>query len=66
MDLIDIREQARRYLHDHPASADKLSKRLDVPYWWLVKFRSGEIKNPSVERLQRIVDFMAAERGEAA
>lgn len=66
MDLIEIREQARQYLHEHPASADKLAKRLDVPYWWLVKFRAGAIQNPSIERLQRVVDFMAAEKERAA
>ena len=66
MDIVEKREQARRFLRGHPTSAEKLAKRLDLPYWWIVKFRSGKIVNPSFERLQRVLDFMAADRSKAA
>jgi transcriptional regulator with XRE-family HTH domain len=58
MDLIETREQARQYLKNHELSRDELAKRMDVPYWWVQKFANGDITNPSIDRLQKVMDFM--------
>lgn len=33
-------------------------KETDLPYYWLKKFRSQEIKEPSVNRVQRLYEYL--------
>lgn len=61
MDVIEIREQARQFLAGHTLTAEQLATQIGVPYWWLVKFRQGVIKNCSAERLQKVLDFQTRE-----
>ena len=58
MDLVETREQARQYLKEHELSREELARRMEVPYWWVQKFANGDITNPSIDRLQRVLDFM--------
>jgi len=37
----------------------EIYKETNLPYYWLKKFRSGEIKEPSVNRVQRLYEFLA-------
>lgn len=36
-----------------------LSDAMGVPFFWLKKFSAGEIKNPSVNRVQYVFEFLA-------
>lgn len=35
-------------------------KESDLPYWWLKKFSSGEIANPSVNRVQELYEYLTS------
>ena len=37
----------------------EIYKRTGLPYYWLKKFSSGEIRDPSVNRVQRLYEFLA-------
>jgi hypothetical protein len=36
----------------------EIYKRTGLPYYWLKKFSSGEIRDPSVNRVQRLYEFL--------
>jgi len=40
----------------------EIYKETNLPYYWLKKFRSGEIKEPSVNRVQRLYEFLAGRK----
>ena len=40
----------------------EIYKKTNLPYYWLKKFSSGEIKNPSVNRVQRLYEFLAGRK----
>lgn len=37
----------------------EIYKETHLPYYWLKKFSSGEIRDPSVNRVQRLYEFLA-------
>jgi len=40
----------------------EIYKETQLPYYWLKKFRSGEIKDPSVNRVQRLYEYLAGRK----
>jgi hypothetical protein len=40
----------------------EIYKETHLPYYWLKKFSSGEIKDPSVNRVQRLYEFLAGRK----
>jgi|WetSurMetagenome_2_1015567.scaffolds.fasta_scaffold692625_2 hypothetical protein len=56
MSLFDT---TRRLLLDSPVPLLRLGKQLVIPYQWLIKFRNGEIPDPSVNRVQLIYETLA-------
>lgn len=40
----------------------EIYKETDIPYYWLKKFSSDEIKDPSVNRVQRLYEFLAGKQ----
>ena len=37
-------------------------KETDLPFYWLKKFRSQEIKEPSVNRVQRLYEYLSGRK----
>lgn len=52
---LDLLKQSGVPLHE-------IYKETHLPYYWLKKFRSGEIRNPSVNRVQPLYEFLANKR----
>ena len=40
----------------------EIYKETHLPYYWLKKFSSGEIRDPSVNRVQRLYEFLAGRK----
>jgi len=40
----------------------EIYKETHLPYYWLKKFSSGEIKDPSVNRVQRLYEYLAGRK----
>jgi hypothetical protein len=41
-------------LHQHARSLVDIHKESGVPFYWLKKFSAGEVKDPSVNRVQKL------------
>lgn len=52
---LDLLEQSRIPLPE-------IYKETHLPYYWLKKFSSGEIRDPSVNRVQRLYEFLAGRK----
>ena len=40
----------------------EIYKETHLPYYWLKKLSSGEIRDPSVNRVQRLYEFLAGRK----
>jgi hypothetical protein len=40
----------------------EIYKETHLPYYWLKKFSSGEIRDPSVNRVQRLYEYLAGKQ----
>lgn len=43
-------------------SLPKIAEDLNISYYWLRKFKSGEIKDPSVNTVQRLYEFLSGKQ----
>ena len=43
-------------------SLSKIAKKLDMSYFWLTKLTKGSIPNPSVNRIQHIVESLTSKK----
>lgn len=39
-----------------------IEKATQIPFYWLRKFTSGEIKDPSVNRVQRLYEYLSGNK----
>jgi hypothetical protein len=51
-------DETRKLLIDAPLPLMRLGKQLCIPYQWLIKFRNGEIPDPSVNRVQLLYETL--------
>lgn len=49
-------------LKESGATLPEIYKETHLPYYWLKKFSSGEIRDPSVNRVQRLYEFLSGKR----
>lgn len=51
-----LHREALEYVVLHPASSHQLARELGLSQSWVTKFRRGEIENPGIMTLQRILE----------
>jgi len=51
-----------RMLLEHDGPLSEIYRDSGLPFYWLVKFRRGLIKDPSVNRVQRLYEFLTKQR----
>jgi hypothetical protein len=51
-------ERTRELLKTDPRGILDIHKASNVPFYWLRKFQGGEIKDPGVNRVQRLYEFL--------
>lgn len=51
-----------KLLKEHQLSLPEIYKETSLPYYWLKKFSSEEIQDPSVNRVQALYEFLAARK----
>ena len=56
-----LQDITMKLLLDTAISVRRISIELRVPYIWLIKFRDGKIKDPSVNRVQALYEFLKGE-----
>lgn len=49
-------------LKDDKRSLVKIYDETGIPFYWLKKFRNGEIKNPSVNRVQALYEHLTGSK----
>lgn len=59
MSSASLMEITRQMLKDSQKSLPEIYKESGIPFYWLRKFASGEIKNPSVNRVQRLYEYLS-------
>lgn len=59
MSSASLMEITRQMLKDSKKSLPEIYKESGIPFYWLRKFASGEIKNPSVNRVQRLYEYLS-------
>lgn len=52
-------EQTLKLLLESEISIQELADKSELPYDWLISVRYDRIKNPSVNRIQRLYEFLA-------
>lgn len=52
--------RTRQLLRDDPRSLHDVAVQSQTPFYWLRKFHTGEIKDPGVNRVQRLYEFLTA------
>lgn len=62
MDIANLREDVRSYLANHELSQELLARELDVSYSWLNKFCLGQFDNVRIQRLERLIQWVADDR----
>lgn len=55
-------ERARAFVRDHHLSRGELALRLQLPYWWVQKFATGQIQNGDPDRIDAILTYASKER----
>lgn len=55
---MSLYEVTRKLLWNAPVPMMRIGKQLAIPYQWLVKFRNGDIPDPSVNRIQLIYETL--------
>ncbi len=54
--------RTRELLHNCGKSLVDVHKSSGLPFYWLRKFSSGEIKEPSANRVQRLYEHLAGRK----
>ncbi len=55
-------ERTYALLDESDISLPELFKQTGVPFYWLRKFKQREVKHPSVNRVQRLYEFLSGRR----
>jgi len=55
-----VLERVLRQLQLHKGQWERISRDVDVPYSWLTKLAYGKIKNPGVERIEKLDSYFRA------
>jgi len=53
-----LMQASRKLLGDHELDFVGVTLATGIPYHWLSKFSAGEFKNPSVNRVQCLYEFL--------
>lgn len=40
-------------------STNEVAAQADVPFYWLRKFRTGEIRSPGADKVQKLYEFLS-------
>jgi hypothetical protein len=51
--------ETRRLMKADKRTTRMISQLTGMPFYWLKKFRAGEIDNPSVNRMQHLYEFIS-------
>jgi len=52
-------QETLRMLREQKTSVLEVHKATGIPFYWLVKFKAGAYKNPSVNRTQYLYEFLS-------
>jgi hypothetical protein len=59
---LSLMSKTLELLHADSRGLAVISVTADVPYHWLEQFRRGIIKNPSVNRVQALYEFLSGRK----
>lgn len=54
-----LHQKALELLKGSPQALPDIARDSELPYYWLKKFSSGEVKDPSVNRVQKLYEYLA-------
>lgn len=57
-----LMHRTQRMLIDHKLSCLEVFEETGINYHWLKKFENGDFKNPSVNRVQSLYEFLAGKK----
>jgi hypothetical protein len=55
-------QETLKLLKDNNESLLDIHKEANLPYFWLKKFKAGEIKDPSVNRVQSLYEYLTGKK----
>lgn len=53
-------DETLRLLHLYKKPLLELSKEADLPLYWLRKLKEGSIRDPSVNRIQKLYEYLSS------
>lgn len=57
-----LHEVTLKLLKGHRLTLPEVYKETNLPYYWLKKFSSGEINDPSVNRVQALYEYLSGRK----
>lgn len=58
---ISLMNKTRELLKANDKSLPEVYRETGISFYWLRKFRNGEIKDPSVNRIQNLYEYLTGE-----
>lgn len=55
-------QETLRLLKERTNTLDCIHKETGLPFYWLRKFAYGEIKDPSVNRVEKLYEYLSGRR----
>ncbi len=61
-ECLSLMSKTRELLRNRDMSLPDIANATDVPFYWLRKFNYGEIKSPSVNRVQKLYEYLVGRK----
>jgi predicted transcriptional regulator len=59
---LSLMNETLRLLKERNQTLPEVASATDIPFYWLRKFHYGEVKNPSVNRIQKLYEFLSGRK----
>jgi hypothetical protein len=60
--MTSLYQITKQLLRQSPLTLGQVHRESGLPLFWLRKFSSGEIRNPSVDRVQSLYEFLSKKK----
>jgi transcriptional regulator with XRE-family HTH domain len=57
-----LMKRTRKLLAEHDKTYPEIAAETGISIYWLLKFGSGNVRNPSVNRVEHLYEYLSGER----
>jgi transcriptional regulator with XRE-family HTH domain len=58
---VSLKDETRRLLKESKKTLPQIYKETGISYYWLRKFKSGEVAEPGVNRIQALYEYLVGD-----